>query len=138
MIYIDKKTVPHCYVEEKKFEWGEPYTVDTPIFNVCIDPQLSDIEFTIEILGRNNFRQNLEKLYNILINRDENYRLNNLTEPVLNREFLIEKIAGFIADNKNNIAPWDNEYDVGSDEEFYLEWISKDLNRILLFEKKVY
>lgn len=31
MIYIDKSTFPHCYIQEKKFDWGEPYYEMTPI-----------------------------------------------------------------------------------------------------------
>ncbi len=30
--YIDTETIPHCKIEEKKFEWGEPYEIQTPIF----------------------------------------------------------------------------------------------------------
>lgn len=138
MIYIDKKTVPYCYIEEKKFEWGEPYTVNTPIFDLCVNPELPDLEFTIEILGKNNFKSNLAKLYNILINKEESYRLGNLTEPVVNRELLIERINTFISDNEGGVAPWDHEYNIGCDEEFYLECIGEDLKRALLFEKKVY
>jgi hypothetical protein len=138
MIYIDKKTVPYCYIEEKKFEWGEPYTVDTPIFDLCVNPELPDLEFTIEILGKNNFKSNLTKLYNILINKEESYRLDNLTEPVVNRELLIERIDSFISYNEGSVAPWDHENNIGCDEEFYLEWIGEDLKRALLFEKKVY
>ena len=52
MIYIEKSTFPHCYIEEKKFDWGEPYDDITPIFNLSIDPDLSDIEYTIEVLGK--------------------------------------------------------------------------------------
>ncbi|MCC9074380.1 hypothetical protein LNQ49_22560 [Flavobacterium sp. F-65] len=137
MVYIDKKTVPHCYVEEKKFEWGEPYTISIPIFNLSVNPELSNIEFTIEVLGKNNFKNNLGKLYNILINKEEKHRINNLNEPILNREFLVKKIIDFIDENINNIAPWENEF-TSAAEEFYLEWIEDDLKRELLFEKKIY
>jgi hypothetical protein len=137
MIYIDKNTIPHCYVVEEKFEWGEPYTVKTPIFNLSIDPDLSDIEFTIEILGKNNFKTNLEKLYNILLNKEENYRIDNFNETILNREFLIQKIINFIDENANNIAPWENEYDIIG-EVYHLKMIEHDLQRKILFEKNIY
>lgn len=137
MIYIDKNTIPHCYVEEKKFEWGEPYTDITPIFNLSIDPDLSDIEFTIEILGKNNFKTNLEKLHNILLNKEENYRINNFKGTILNREFLIQKIINFIDENSNNIAPWENEHNI-IDEAYHLELIEYDLQKKLLFERKIY
>lgn len=137
MIYIDKNTIPHCYAEEKKFEWGEPYTDITPIFNLSIDPDLSDIEFTIEILGKNNFKTNLEKLHNILLNKEENYRINNFKEAILNREHLIQKIINFIDENSNNIAPWENEHTV-IDEVYHLELIEYDLQKKLLFERKIY
>lgn len=137
MIYIDKNKIPHCYVEEKKFEWGEPYTDITPIFNLSIDPDLSDIEFTIEILGKNNFKTNLEKLHNILLNKEENYRINNFKGTILNREFLIKKIINFIDENSNNIAPWENEHNI-IDEVYHLELIEYDLQKKLLFERKIY
>lgn len=92
MIYIDKSTIPHFYIEEKKFDWGEPYDDIIPIFNLSIDPDLSDIEFTIEVLGKNNFKINLEKLYNILVNREEYERIENCNSPILNREFLLNNI----------------------------------------------
>jgi hypothetical protein len=137
MIYIDKNTIPHCYVVEEKFEWGEPYTVKTPTLNLSIDPDLSDIEFTIEILGKNNFKTNLEKLYNILLNKEENYRIDNFNETILNREFLIQKIINFIDENANNIAPWENEYDIIG-EVYHLKMIEHDLQRKILFEKNIY
>lgn len=137
MIYIDKNTIPYCYVVEKKFEWGEPYTVITPIFNLSIDPNLSNIEFTIEILGKNNFKTNLEKLHNILLNKEENYRIDNFNEIILNREFLIRKIINFMDENVNNIAPWENEYNV-CDEVHYLGIIEDDLQKNILFERKIY
>lgn len=62
---------------------------------MSINPELSDIEFTIEILGKNNFKKNLDKLYNILINK-ESFRLIDFNEPILDRESLIRKILTFI------------------------------------------
>ncbi|KQT26172.1 hypothetical protein ASG22_05745 [Chryseobacterium sp. Leaf405] len=137
MIYIDKTIFPHCFVEEKRFEWGEPYINMTPIFNLSINPGLSDIEFTIEILGKNNFKNNLDKLYNILINKEEHFRLVDFNEHILDREFLIGKILNFINENTNKIAPWDNEFKIFG-EEFYLEMIKDDLKKSLKFDRKIY
>ncbi|KFE99011.1 hypothetical protein [Chryseobacterium luteum] len=137
MIYIDKTIFPHCFVEEKKFEWDEPYIQTFPIFDLVINPELSDIEFTIEILGKNNFKSNLKKLYNILINREESFRLPNFNEVILNREFLIDKILDFSNESINKVAPWETEfYIIG--EEFYLEMIEDDLKRLLIFDRNIY
>lgn len=137
MIYIDKTVFPHCFVEEKRFEWGEPYTNVMPIFNLSVNPELSDIEFTIEILGKNNFKSNLDKLYNILINKEEKFRLTDFNEPILDREFLVSKILTFINENTNKIAPWDNEFKIAG-EEFYLEIIEDDLKKSLKFDREIY
>jgi hypothetical protein len=138
MIYIEKSTFPHCYIEEKKFDWGEPYDDITPIFNLSIDPDLSDIEYTIEVLGKNNFKINLEKLYNILLNYEENDRIENFNTPIFNRELLLRNIQKYLNSNENQISPWEQSYDRYPTENDYLESIEKDLNRILLFERKEY
>lgn len=138
MIYIGKSTFPHCYIEEKKFDWGEPYDDITPIFNLSIDPDLSDIEYTIEVLCKNNFKINLEKLYNILLNYEENDRIENFNTPIFNRDLLLSNIQKYLNSNENQISPWEQSYDRYPTENDYLESIEKDLNRILLFERKEY
>lgn len=138
MIYIDKNTFPHCYVEEKKFEWGEPYDDITPIFNLSIDPDLSDIEYTIELLGKNNFKINLEKLYNIILNKEENTRIGNCPEPVLNREFLLNNINIYLSLNFDNTPPW-RHYENSEPlyEIIHLESIEEAINRKLILDRKI-
>ena len=138
MIYIDKSTYPHCYIEEKKFDWGEPYNDIIPIFNLSINSELSNIEYTIEVLGKNNFKINLEKLYNILLNYEENDRIKNLNTPIVNRDLLLSTIQKYLHSNEDQISPWEQSYDRYPTENDYLESIEKDLNRILLFERKEY
>ena len=137
MISIDKTLIPHCYVEEKKFDWGEPYTCITPIFNVNVDPKLSDIEFTIDILGKNNFKDNLMKLYNILLNQEEKQRLYPFNDTISDRKLLLQKISDYLAENALHIVPWkkDDEYEL-ADETTYLEMIEHDLQRKLNYERK--
>ncbi|MCD0468607.1 hypothetical protein [Flavobacterium sp. JAS] len=141
MIYIDKSTFPHCYIEEKKFDWGEPYDDITPIFNLSIDPDLSDIEFTIEVLGKNNFKINLGKLYNILVNREENERIENCNISISNREFLLNNINTYLSANLNSTPPWNKHY--GEDlentyESLHLESIEESINRKLLLDRRDY
>lgn len=141
MIYIDKTTYPYCYIEEKKFDWGEPYDEMTPIFNLSIDPDLSDIEFTIEVLGKNNFKLNLEKLYNILINREENYRIENFNTSILNREFLLNNINIYLNANLNSTSPWKLYYGEHMEniyEDLHLESIEESINRKLLLDRRYY
>ncbi|MFH7018769.1 hypothetical protein [Flavobacterium sp. FlaQc-47] len=138
MIYINKKTLPHCYIEEKKFDWGEPYDDITPIFNLSVNPELSDIEYTIEVLGKNNFKINLEKLYNILLNQEENDRIEYFNTPIVHRDFLLINIQKYLHSNENQISPWEQSHDRYPTENDYLESIEKDLNRILLFDRKEY
>ncbi|CAA9202289.1 hypothetical protein [Flavobacterium collinsii] len=138
MIYIDKSTFPHCYIEEKKFDWGEPYDDITPIFNLSIDPELSDIEFTIEVLGKNNFKINLEKLYNILVNREENDRIENFNNVITNRELLLNNINTYLNYNIDKTSPWEQSFDRYPTENDYLQSIEEDINRTLLFDRKEY
>lgn len=98
---------------------------------------LPDIEFTIEILGKNNFKSNLRKLYNILINREENSRLLNFSEVISDREFLVKKILDFSNENTDKVAPWESEFNIFG-EEFYLEMIENDLKRSLIFDRNIY
>ncbi|KAF2515754.1 hypothetical protein [Flavobacterium foetidum] len=138
MIYINKNTFPFCYIEEKKFEWGEPYEVATPIFDLSIDTKLSDLEYTIEVLGKNNFKNNLLKLHNILVNREENVRIENFNDLITNREILLNRIKCYLDSNANKISPWDLHYYVSFNENDYLESIEDETNRILLLERKEY
>lgn len=141
MIYLDKSTFPHSYIEEKKFEWGEPYDEITPIFNLSIDPDLSDIEYTIEVLGKNNFKINLEKLYNILINREENHRIENFNTSILNREFLLNNINIYLNANLNSTSPWKLYYGEHMEniyEDLHLESIEESINRKLLLDRRYY
>lgn len=141
MIHIDKNTFPYCYIEQKKFDWGEPYDTITPIFNLSINPELSDIEYTIEVLGKNNFKINLEKLYNILLNNEENDLVENFNTIIFNRNFLLNNINTYLSSNSNKISPWkhyNEEHLEHFFENHYLESIEKDLDRILLFDRKAY
>ncbi|OJV53591.1 MAG: hypothetical protein BGO31_01640 [Bacteroidetes bacterium 43-16] len=139
MTYIDKTSLPHCYVVEKKFEWGEPYTSIKPIFNVGADPGLSDIEFTIELLGQNNFKAILAKLYNILLNHEEQQRLDHFEGPVTDRSLLLEKINTYLAENAPYKSPWEEEDEYGQEYELlYLEIIETELQRNLCYERARY
>lgn len=134
MTYIDKRVVPYCFVTEKKFEWGEPYDDIRPIFNLCADPALSDIAFTIEILGRNNFKEHLAQLYNILLNREEYERISEAIAPISNREQLLERINHFLEAHAHDTAPWEDEFSA-FDEAFYIRKIEEELHRTLLYER---
>lgn len=134
MSYIDKSVVPYCFITVKTFEWGEDYNEMTPIFNLCADPALSDIAFTIEILGLNNCKDSLLDLYNILLNREEYERISADMEPITNREQLLERIDHFQKENASKKAPWNHYSDI-LEEAFYLEKIEKELNRTLLYKR---
>ncbi len=134
MTYIDKSVVPHCFITAKTFDWGEPYEDITPIFNLCADPALSDMAFTIEILGLNNFNDSLSHLYNILLNREEYGRISMDMEPIARREQLLERIDHFQKENASKKAPWHHYFDALT-EAFYLEKIEEELSRTLLYER---
>lgn len=103
---IDKETKPHCTLTEKKFEWGEPYTIMTPIFVIPTSEQTSLLEFSIDIYGENNFKQQLLFLYNKLRNYEDDC-LENLDKSIKNREELINRINAYLQLNLNLITPWE-------------------------------
>ena len=131
---IDLETVPACKFEEHFFDWGEPYTVMTPLFDIEISDSLSDIEFAVEFYGRNNFQTQLHRLRNKLINYDEEYSIENFSEKIEDRRAIIQIIEHQLKNNENKITPWDkyNEY---MDELKYIEWGRISLNRKLLYVK---
>lgn len=62
MSYINKSTIPFCHVQEKKFDWGEPYTTYNPIFKISPISEEFSLEDSIIILGKNNFKKQLLRL----------------------------------------------------------------------------
>ncbi|WP_106794275.1 hypothetical protein [Aquimarina sp. Aq78] len=123
---IDSTTIPKCQIEEKRFSWGEPYTEITPIFEMSIAQELSDIEFCIELYIKNNFRNQLLEFYNVLTNYEENDRIENFdgTIPEQLREILLKKIKLFL-DSTQKLTPWEK----------YNELL-KELDYLYLFEEK--
>ncbi|OOV17647.1 hypothetical protein [Flavobacterium sp. LM4] len=89
---IDFETNPICKIEEKKFDWGEPYNIYTPIFKTNIEHNLSLLEFSIELFGKNNLKKQLTLLHNKLTNHEELSSVENLNEEIFNREHLIDLI----------------------------------------------
>jgi len=131
---IDLETVPICKFEEHFFDWEEPYTVMTPIFDIELSDSLSDIEFAVEFYGRNNFKAQLNRLRNKLLNYDDEM-IENLNEPIANRKEIIQTIEGHLERNKAQITPWE-KYEIDHDELEYIEgWERISLNRKLLYVK---
>jgi hypothetical protein len=127
---IDKSTVPFCLVEERKFDWGEPYTTHHPIFKITPTSEEFSLEDSVIILGENNFKQQLLALHNVINNYEEFGRIINYKGEEFDRVKTLELINFYIRENENYVAPWDKYYD-GIGESFYLEnteFKSKKLN----------
>ncbi|QYS89459.1 hypothetical protein [Flavobacterium davisii] len=95
MTYIDKDAVPNCKIEEKKFEWGEPYNIYTPIFNL-IDLSSSRLENSIKLFGENNFKHQLLLMYNTINNYDEFEKIVNYGGEQFNRNAILELINSYL------------------------------------------
>jgi len=132
---IDKSTKPHCKLEERTFEWGEPYIVITPLFDISASEYLSSIEFSIDIFGMNNIKEQLLRIYNKLSNYEE-YELENFHDSIENRDLLIDKIDKYLEVNLNAITPWE-KYKEYYDEMWIIEQLEDILVRKLVYAKVI-
>ncbi|WP_288376290.1 hypothetical protein [uncultured Chryseobacterium sp.] len=133
MNYIDDNTLPNCKIEVKKFEWGEPYKIYTPIFNFT---NLSDskLENSIKLFGENNFKQQLLLMYNVINNYEELEKLENYKGEKFSRKSILELINFYLKKNENLITPWE-KYDVGLSENDYIKYIEEKLSEALYYVK---
>lgn len=131
---IDLETVPPCKFEEHGEMWVESYMTMHPIFDLSIAEDLSDFDFSVEFYGRNNFKEQLNRLRNKLLNYEDEM-IENLNEPIANRKEIIQTIEGHLERNKVKIAPWE-KYEIDHGELEYIEgWKRISLNRRLLYVK---
>lgn len=133
MNYIDDSTVPQCKIEEKKFEWGEPYKVYTPVF--CFPDLLNTtLENSIILFGENNFKHQLLMLYNTISNHEESERLTNYQGETLNRKSILELINTYLKKNETLTAPWE-KYNIGLTEDDYVRYLEDKLGKPLYYVK---
>ncbi|CAI8876707.1 hypothetical protein [Chryseobacterium sp. IT-36CA2] len=128
MNYIDDSTVPSCKIEEKKFEWGEPYELYTPIFNFA-DLSDSKLENSIKLFGKNNFKQQLLLIYNIINNYEEFENIENYNGELFEREEILNLIKFYINRNENLISPWE-KYDIGLKEYDFIKYLDEKLEKL--------
>ncbi|MGH1515989.1 hypothetical protein [Chryseobacterium sp. JK1] len=131
--YIDIETLPHCKIEEKKFDWGEPYSVQTAIF-ILKKFSSSQLENSIIFFGENNFKQQLLSLYNVINNHEEFERLENYMGEEFSRKTVLELIDSFIKKNEKIAAPW-GKYDIGFTEYDYIKYAEEQLKESLYYVK---
>ena len=128
MNYIDDSTVPNCKIEEKKFEWGEPYELYTPIFNLT-DLSDSKLENSIKLFGKNNFKQQLLLIYNIINNCEEFENIENYNGESFKREEILSLIKFYLNRNENLISPWE-KYDIGLKEYDFIKYLDEKLEKL--------
>lgn len=121
---IDRSTHPHCRLIPGQFEWGEPYAVMEPIFNIPKRNSQDALFYSIEALGQNNFPILLNELYNKIVNREERESLNNWDGEIENRKAVLKLILEQIAQNNGRMTPWlkYRPYVEGHEEEKLLEY----------------
>ncbi len=132
---IDSETLPKCRLEEKKFSWGEPYLSVEPIFDFDISQELIDIEFSVELFIKNNFKNQLLEFYNVLINYEEQNKIENLKNEISSelRKKVLNKIKYFL-DGEKKLTPWE-KYKEPNDELWHLYIFEKKFNKKILFVK---
>lgn len=129
---IDKSTVPFCWAEDKKFDWGEPYTVYHPIFKISPTSSVFSLEDSIIIIGENNLKKQLLTLYNVINNCEEFDRIMNYNEEEFDRIKILELIYFYIKENEGKLTPWE-KYHLCMDELFYISLLEEKSNRKLHF-----
>ncbi|REC60064.1 hypothetical protein DRF65_23020 [Chryseobacterium pennae] len=131
--YIDTETMPHCKIEEKKFEWGEPYEMQTPVF-ILKKFSASKLENSIILFGKNNFKQQLLSLFNVIINHEEFERIENYSGEQFDRKTIVELINSFIKKTESLVAPWE-KYRLGFTEYDYVGYIEEQGQESLCYVK---
>ncbi|MEJ5106428.1 hypothetical protein [Chryseobacterium sp. MYb328] len=131
--YIDTETIPHCKIEEKKFEWGEPYEMQTPVF-IFKKFSASKLENSIILFGENNFKQQLLSLFNVIINHEEFERVENYSGEQFDRKTIVELINSFIKKTESLVAPWE-KYQLGFTEYDYVGYIEEQVQESLCYVK---
>ncbi|MCS4302468.1 hypothetical protein [Chryseobacterium sp. BIGb0232] len=131
--YIDTETMPHCKIEEKKFEWGEPYEMQTPVF-IFKKFSASKLENSIILFGENNFKQQLLSLFNVIINHEEFERIENYSGEQFDRKTILELINSFIKKTESLVAPWE-KYRLGFTEYDYVGYIEEQGQESLCYVK---
>ncbi|URM36317.1 hypothetical protein [Flavobacterium anhuiense] len=129
---IDKSTVPFCWAEDKKFDWGEPYTVYHPIFKISPTSSVFSLEDSIIIIGENNLKKQLLTLYNVINNCEEFDRIMNYNEEEFDRIKILELIYFYIKENEGKLTPWE-KYHLCMDELFCISLLEEKSNRKLHF-----
>lgn len=110
LIKIDKETTPNCRIEERVTEWKERQVWVISIFDLTpIENKSYGLETTINLYGINNFKTQLNNLYNKLLNHEEENEIENYEGKLSlkDREKILNKILYFIDSNKNKITPWE-------------------------------
>lgn len=128
MSYIDKSTIPFCHVQEKKFDWGEPYTTYNPIFKISPISEEFSLEDSIIILGENNFKKQLLLLHNAINNYEEFDRIENYYGETFNREKILKLIDFYIKKNEDYLAPWE-KYNNGVMEFDYIDIMESETKK---------
>ncbi|WP_433831752.1 hypothetical protein [Flavobacterium anhuiense] len=129
---IDESTVPFCWAEDKKFEWGEPYTVYHPIFKISPTNSIFKLEDSITIIVENNLKKQLLSLHNVLINYEEFDRIENYKEEKFDRIKILGLIDFYLKENEGKLTPYE-KYDEYGNELYYISSIEEKANRKLHF-----
>lgn len=128
---IDYSTSPKCEVLIKYFEWGEPYQIFNPLFEIHNIKGDSQIEKSIYFFGKNNFKNQLLLLYNSILNFQED-RISNLDKVITNREDILKLLDFYLKINESKLSPW-KKYSESLNENDYIESANNLLDFILCF-----
>ncbi len=128
---MDNTTIPQCEIIIKYFDWGESYEIFNPLFEINDINGNSQIEKSIIFFGKNNFKNQLLSLYNVILNFQE-YEILNFTDVINNRQELLKLLDFYLKENEVKIAPWE-KYSDSLNENYYIEIVNNLLDFRLCF-----
>lgn len=128
---LDTSTKPFCRIVTKYFDWGQSYEIFEPIFETNIVIGSSNFEKSLHFFGENNFKQQLNLLHNIILNKDY-YNLENLNEVIVDNDATLKLIENYIISNDEFRSPWEKYSTLLSENDFIMLLID-ELNFVLCY-----
>ena len=123
---IDNTTVPRCEVRTQYFDWGEPYQVFIPLFDFsCIEGE-TQLEKSVVFFGKNNFKNQILFLYNLVLNYEE-HKISNIDEPLNDRMKILKLLDSYSKFNASLLSPWE-KYSDSLNERDYMPQVRNKLD----------
>ena len=111
----------------------------TPIFDFNIDKRETELEYFVDLYGKNNFKTQLLRIYNKVNNKEEITGITNFREEALvekERIRILDKINNYLKTNKDRISPWELYEPNNYSEIDYIEILSREIKMQIYYVDK--